>query len=107
MAPSKTTETDGFDHTSLTCKAFAALLCVSSVAVGCVTLVSALKTQDPIGVYRPDAVRRELPRNGPFMAVETANPHGLHGPGAVSPRPTCCPRRSTRWRSYCARLRRG
>lgn len=86
MAPSKTTmETDGFDHTSLTCKAFAALLCVSSVAVGCVTLVSALKTQDPIGVYRPDAVRRELPRNGPFMAVETANPHGLHGPGAVSP----------------------
>jgi hypothetical protein len=78
-------ETDGFDHTSLTCKAFAALLCVSSVAVGCVTLVSALKTQDPIGVYRPDAVRRELPRNGPFMAVETANPHGLHGPGAVSP----------------------
>ena len=86
MAPSKTTtDTDGFDHTSLTCKAFAALLCVSSVAAGCITLVSVLKTQDPIGVYRPDAVRRELPRNGPFMAVETANPRGLHGPGAVSP----------------------
>jgi hypothetical protein len=86
MAPSRTsTDTDGFDHTSLTCKAFAALLCVSSVAVGCVTLVSALKTQDPISVYRPDAVRRELPRDGPFMAVDTANPHGLHGPGAVSP----------------------
>ena len=86
MAPSKTTtDTDGFDHTSVTCKAFAALLCVSSVAVGCTMLVSALKTQDPIGIYRPDAVRRELPRDGPFMAVETANPRGLHGPGAVSP----------------------
>ena len=86
MAPSKTTtDTDGFDHTSVTCKAFAALLCVSSVAVGCTVLVSALKTQDPIGIYRPDAVRRELPRDGPFMAVETANPRGLHGPGAVSP----------------------
>ena len=87
--PSKTAsgaeEVPCLDHTSLTCKAFAALLCVSSVAAGCMTLVAALKTQDPIGVYRPDAVRRELPRHGPFMAVETANPHGLHGPGAVSP----------------------
>ena len=83
--PTANAEGQPFDHTSLTCKAFAALLCVSGVAAGCITLVAALKTQDPIGVYRPDAVRRELPRNGPFMAVETANPHGLHGPGAVSP----------------------
>lgn len=76
----------GIHETSVTCKVFAAFLCVSSVAAGSVTLVAVLKAKDPMAVYRQDyAVRRELPRSGPWIATAPVNPHGVHGPGAVPP----------------------